>query len=363
MSPWFILAQAFGVITITLEFISYQIKNRRKYFLFAGISSFFWAFMFVFMGLATGMSTQTTLIIAATYSTIRALVFWWIFKKDSAKRKKAGRIFLGSMIVVALIAGTVGIVGFPPLGLSGVPAEVRWMHIMGFVFALLFVIGQYLPGRHYVRIAVVFYAAAVLLTQTPLNILYPDPATGLRWNIMGILIEVSKIVSVIVFYLLLLRRKYINKELGKIKLLFGAELEKMGATSAPTGEIAKRMPPEELEKLAAKMIRYELSVIESDDMQDIKSVQEKASALLSDMRCVQEVKDIISKEMEAKKVKLEAMPVGKLTKHQDDMKSVILSKASLKEDEVAEENTSYLQKEEIIAPTKIKKLKPQKEKV
>ncbi|MCL2255377.1 MAG: YgjV family protein [Firmicutes bacterium] len=316
MSPWFILAQVFGVVTITLEFISYQIKNRRKYFLFAGLSSLFWTGMFVFIGLATGMQTQFTLILAAAYSTIRALVFWWIFKKDTPKRRRAGKIFLAIMIVVALVAGAIGIIQ--------TPAEVRWMHIVGFVFALGFVIGQYLPGRHYVRIAVVFYAAAVLLTQTPLNILYPDPSTGLRWNIMGILIEVSKILSVIVFYLLLLRRRLINKELKKIKVLFNTELEKMGAYSASTGEIAKRMPREELEKLAAKMIRYELAVIESSDMQDIKSVQEKTTAVLNDIRCVQEVKEIIAKEMEDKKLKLDAMPVAKLSKHQDDMKEVIL---------------------------------------
>jgi len=43
---------------------------------------------------------------------------------------------------------------------------------------------------------VVFYAVAVLLTQTPINILYRE----FRGNIMGMLIESAKIVSVIVFY-------------------------------------------------------------------------------------------------------------------------------------------------------------------
>jgi hypothetical protein len=47
-----------------------------------------------------------------------------------------------------------------------------------------------------VRITVVFYAIVVLLTQTPLNILEGD----FRWNIMGILIEASKIASVVIFY-------------------------------------------------------------------------------------------------------------------------------------------------------------------
>jgi len=64
------------------------------------------------------------------------------------------------------------------------------------IAALSFVIGQYLPGVHYVRITVSFYAVIVILTQTPLNILYGD----FRWNIMGIAIEVAKILSVVVFY-------------------------------------------------------------------------------------------------------------------------------------------------------------------
>jgi len=74
--------------------------------------------------------------------------------------------------------------------------QVRWLHTLGMIAALSFVVGQYLPGVHYVRITVMFYAAVVLLTQTPLNILDGD----FRWNIMGILIESAKMISVIVFY-------------------------------------------------------------------------------------------------------------------------------------------------------------------
>ena len=92
------------------------------------------------------------------------------------------------MIGVALVAGTLAVVN--------APAEVRWLHIIGMIAAISFVIGQYLPGVHYVRITVTIYALAVILTQTPINILYGD----IRWNPMGIAIEVAKIVSVLVFY-------------------------------------------------------------------------------------------------------------------------------------------------------------------
>lgn len=189
ISALYIIAQILGVITICFEFASYQIKDKRKYFLITGIGSFFWMTMFVAIGLATGMSTQLSLILAATYSTIRNLVFFRIFSKNTPESKEAGLNFLLIMIVFAIIAGTITVLN--------APEQVRWLHIIGLFTALCFVIGQYLPGVHYVRITVIFYAVVVLLTQTPLNILYGD----FRWNIMGILIEAAKIISVIIFYI------------------------------------------------------------------------------------------------------------------------------------------------------------------
>ena len=188
ISNWYIIAQVLGLITIGFEFTSYQITDKRKYFLVTGIGSFFWMTMFVAIGLATGMSTQLSLIIASFYSTVRNLVFFRIFSKNTPESKEAGLIFLLVMIVIALVAGTITVLN--------APEQVRWLHILGLLTALSFVIGQYLPGVHYVRITVVFYAVVVMLTQTPLNILYGD----FRWNIMGILIEAAKIISVAVFY-------------------------------------------------------------------------------------------------------------------------------------------------------------------
>jgi len=188
MNNWYIAAQVLGIITICFEFASYQIKDKTRYFLITGIGSFFWMTMFVAIGMATGMSTQLSLIVASSYSTIRNLVFYRIFLKDTPQSKEAGLIFLLVMIGVAFIAGTLAVISSP--------AEVRWLHIIGMMAAIGFVIGQYLPGVHYVRITVVIYAIAVLMTQTPLNILYGD----FRWNIMGMLIESAKIISVVVFY-------------------------------------------------------------------------------------------------------------------------------------------------------------------
>jgi hypothetical protein len=188
MSAWFIAAQVLGLITIGFEFASYQIKDKSKYFMTTGIGSFFWLTMFFSIGMATGIDTQVSLMVAAAYSTIRNLVFWRIFAKNTPESKELGLNFLLAMIVVALVAGVLSILNAPP--------EVRWLHTLGMIAALSFVIGQYLPGVHYVRITVTIYALVVILTQTPLNILYGD----LRWNFMGIAIEVAKIASVAVFY-------------------------------------------------------------------------------------------------------------------------------------------------------------------
>lgn len=83
MNTWFIIAQILGVITICFEFTSYQIKKKSKYFLVTAIGSFFWMTMFFAIGLATGMDTQVSLIIAATYSVFRNLIFWRIFAKNT----------------------------------------------------------------------------------------------------------------------------------------------------------------------------------------------------------------------------------------------------------------------------------------
>jgi len=188
MNNWYIIAQILGLVTIIFEFSSYQIQDKRKYFLTTGIGSFFWILMFIAIGFATGIDTQLTLIVAGVYSTIRNFVFFRMFSENTPESKEKWLNFLLLMISIALIVGIVSVLR--------VPSSIRWIHLLGLVTALLFAVGQYMPGVHWVRITVVLCSAAVLLTQTPLNILYGD----FRWNIMGILIEATKIISVVIFY-------------------------------------------------------------------------------------------------------------------------------------------------------------------
>ena len=284
MNIWFIIAQVFGVVAMSFEFACYQINqkyDKTKYFLLTGIGSLFWMLMFVAIGLATSMDTQLPLVIAGTYSTIRNLVFFGIFKKDTPSSQKAGRIFLAIMMVIGLVAGTMTVLQSPE--------QVRWLHIIGLITALMFVVGQYLPGDHYVRITVVFYAVAVLLTQTPLNILEGD----FRWNIMGILIESSKIISVAVFYILQLMKSKRAHDLQFIKYVIADEMSKIEdlADKIPVANIPS---VSKVEKMMAKMVRYELKTVTSARIKDVDSTEDELQALIDDLKMVQRMKQIRS---------------------------------------------------------------------
>jgi len=282
MNTWFIVAQIFGLMAMAFEFACYQISqkyDKTKYFLITGIGSFFWTSMFLAMGLATSMDTQLPLVVAGTYSTVRNLMFFGIFKKDTPASKKIGRTFLLIMMVIGVVAGIITVVQSPE--------QVRWLHTIGLITALMFVVGQYLPGDHYVRISVVFYATAILLTQTPLNILEGD----FRWNIMGILIEASKIVSVAVFYCLQLMKAKRARDLQFIKYVIADEMSKI-EDLADKIPIANIPTVGKIEKMMAKMVRYELKAVTSARIKDVDSTEDELQALIDDLKMVQKMKQL-----------------------------------------------------------------------
>ncbi|MCL2569809.1 MAG: YgjV family protein [Firmicutes bacterium] len=306
MSTWFIIAQIFGIITIGFEFASYQIKDKQKYLLVNGIGSALWAVMFVAIGMATSMSTQVSLIIVAVYSSTRALVFFWIFRKDSKRRRMAGKIFLGFMILVALSAGIYVIVGLPT-------REVQILQSVALVFALGFVIGQYMPGKHPVRITVFFYAILLLLTQTPLNILYAEPPLNFRWNPMGMLIELAKMSSVLVFYFMFFNKKLIAKRLVKLKAIINCEMNKITSdTEISVLADAGVMKLGDLEKLVAKMIRMEIKAIDTSEITNVTSTESNTQAVLADLKTVHDLKMILEKVIRLKMQKLDKPKMASL---------------------------------------------------
>ena len=313
VNTWFVIAQILGAVTIIFEFASYQIKDKRKYLLVNGIGSAFWAAMFLSIGLATTLSTQATLVVVGVYSSVRALVFWWIFAKDTPQRRRAGKIFLMVMIAIALSAGIYMITQLPT-------PETVILQSVALVFALGFVIGQYLPGKHPVRITVFFYAILLFLTQTPINIIEGNGIE--RWNIMGMLIEASKIVSVLVFYAFLVYKKSLVKKLAVIKAAVNCELSKITSDSdisviAETGVMT--MP--QLEKLVARMIRMELSLIEKSEITNIGNTQSQMQAIMDDLKTVHDVKIIMEKVI---KLKMQKLNKPKLSLLQDEKREVIL---------------------------------------
>ncbi|MCL2570538.1 MAG: hypothetical protein FWE16_05030 [Firmicutes bacterium] len=285
---WFWIAQFFGILTIVFDFVSYQIKNQRRYLLWFSVGSFWW--MLMFLSLEMGGAQMISPILAAAFSVLRGMVFWWIFAKDTPGRKRGGKIFL----YVALAIGLGGAV----LGIVNTDASVRYLHIIMLVTALLFVVGQYLPSKHYVRAFAILYATSMLLIATPLD----------TFNPMGIIIEAAKIISIIVFYCLMVRRSYYVKKLKEIKAIIADEVTKINVAS-DAGEVANIMPQEKLEAIVAKMIKYELSAIDKSNLVNLKSIEEETKAVLEDIKTVQDVKDLIQGVIDVKQEKMEKIPV------------------------------------------------------
>lgn len=300
MSTWFIIAQILGAVTICFEFASYQIKDKRKYLLINGIGSAIWATMFIFVGLATSMDTMLSLVIVGFYSSIRALVFWWIFKYDTPRRRKAGKIFLYSMLTIALGAGIFVISGLPS-------RQVIIIQIVALVFALGFVIGQYMPGKHPVRISVSLYAIMLFMTQTPLNILEGEGIE--RWNIMGMLIELAKITSVLVFYVLYFKKKQTIKKLGIIKKQVANELSEINMYSdAAKLNQSGLLKLSKLEALVARMLRLEIKAIDTDEITNIGSIEKETQNVMDDLKTVHDVKMLLEKIIIAKRERLKNHP-------------------------------------------------------
>ncbi|MCL2850870.1 MAG: hypothetical protein FWE01_00720 [Firmicutes bacterium] len=195
MGAWFWTAQALGLITLVFAFVSYQRKEQRKYLFAMGISYIFWTLMFLAMGLEGNMTHFIPAMIVAGVGTLRCFVFWWILAKESKKRKIGGRVFLLCFLIAALTGGIIAIINSAP--------EVRILQWIIMVTALLFTAGQYIPNKHFLRMAAILYATAFSFASTPLYILEGD----FRWNPIGIAIEASKILSVIIFYILLLKKR------------------------------------------------------------------------------------------------------------------------------------------------------------
>jgi len=287
---WFILGQVFGLVVIFVEFFALQIKNQRKYLLVTSIGSVFWMLMFISVG------AQVPIILAAAFAFIRPMVFWYILGKDTPGRKKGGKIFLYVALTIGLAGAIVGIINLEN------PATLPF-NILMLSTALLFVIGQYLPSKHYLRAFGLMYAISVLLLNTPLD----------TFNPMGIAIEASKIISIFVFYILLVRKSLLKKQLLQIKALVNCEMNKIkGETSKEA--ILNIINNNQLERLVAKMVKLEIAIIDQDNLTSTDGCQNECKYLLEKIQTVSDVKEVLAKTIELKTDRLNAMPIPKSAK-------------------------------------------------
>jgi len=167
-----------------------------------------------------------------------------------------------------------------------------YLHIITLVTALLFVVGQYLPSKHYVRVFAIFYALAVL-AQTWIE----------DSNFMGVIIEASKIISIIVFYILLSRKAYFKRKLEQLKALINSECEKLERCNEQ-GILAEEadgiLSPAQLEKMVARMIRLELATIDTEKLTGFESAELETKAALASIQSLSDVKRILERAIEIK---------------------------------------------------------------
>jgi len=193
----FILAQIVGLAVLAFDFWSFQQKEQRKYFVYTTFSSALWVTMYALVG------AQIPVLLVATVSTIRNIIFWWALSEDTPFRRMVARRTLYASLVLALASASMAI--------SAARPETRIFQWFLLVGVLAFVIGQYLPGIYPVRITSVFYAITLILVNTPLD----------TFNPIGIIIEVNKILAIVVFFAVLARK---NRERARLAALKPAAL-------------------------------------------------------------------------------------------------------------------------------------------
>jgi hypothetical protein len=188
----FILGQVLGLLTLFFNFWAYQSSDQRVYFLRFTLGSATWLGMFLAMG------AQVPVLLVATFSTLRGVVFWWALAKDSPRRRMVARRAMYTTLAIAAVSSVIAIPDARP--------ETQPSQVLLLVGVVAFVIGQYMPGVYLVRFTAVFYAIAVLLLNTPLD----------TFNPIGIIIELNNILAVAVFFVVLSRKKAHRARLAAI---------------------------------------------------------------------------------------------------------------------------------------------------
>jgi len=189
----FWIGQGLGLIVLLFDFLSFQQNDQRKYFFYTAFSSLFWIGMFGFVG------AQLPVLLVACVSTIRNFIFWWALKADTPKARMIARRTVYCSLVLALIAAAITI--------PGVREGTVWVQIVLLITLLAFVCCQYMPGIWLVRISGIFYAGALIISNSGLD----------TFSLVGILIEANKIISILVFFAIYYKKKKKREVLAAIR--------------------------------------------------------------------------------------------------------------------------------------------------
>jgi hypothetical protein len=261
----FILSQVFGLITLVFVFWALQIKDQRKYLLINSIGSVFWMVMFILGG------SLITPILVAIFSFARGFVFWWILKEDTPKRRKMGKTFLYVSLVVALGGAIFALVQTEP--------QYIIFEVILLVTAVLFIIGQYLPSKHYLRIFSVFYAVAMLLASSPLA----------RVNYMAMIIEAGKMLSVVVFYLFYVKIGAIRKQVINYKNKLAVEMSSLAKINQE--DISQlELVEGRIEKIACHLVSLQIKLVDHEKLHSKTSYETETCLLIQQIENVRKIR-------------------------------------------------------------------------
>lgn len=199
MSYWqFALSQVFALITFACVFINFIVNGKKNILFWHVIGSVFWLLMFALLDNLVGM-------VLAGIGIVRSGMFLICELKTGKGWKIGGKVTLYFMITLGFVLFALGFWGVLGVGES----NAFWWDWIVIATSVLFVVGTYMKSKHIVRIGTVLYAASLIIQFVIRAI--PEPFGGSftpeAFNIGGIAIEVSKIISVVVFYVLLVVKK------------------------------------------------------------------------------------------------------------------------------------------------------------
>ena len=164
---WFAMSQAFGVLALITVFITFQMKDKERLL--------FWSIILTILMTAMFLSLQEwTIAMVVGTATLRNIVFYWV-------KKNQDRVRIWHSVTIMLVFAFVPVI-------MGSFTATEWYDFAILIMTPIFVWGLWQNNTHIFRFIAMVNACFFLFANI--------------WvlNYLGIAIEVSFMVSIIVFY-------------------------------------------------------------------------------------------------------------------------------------------------------------------